>query len=93
MLDFLLIFLHKSQYIYKNYGNPEISFPSNLENTTWLKLKIFMKYYIAKRLAKTLITNLTPKTYNWGSKQTKVPNYICAQRVKYILIPSIQQKS
>ena len=43
--------------------------------------------------SKTLITNLTPKTYNWGSKQTKVPNYICAQRVKYILIPSIQQKS
>ena len=30
-------------------------------------------------LPKTLITNLTLKTYNWGSKQTKVPNYICAQ--------------
>ena len=43
-------------------------------------LRYSCKYYIAKRLAKILNTNLTPKTYNWGSKQTKFLKYICAQK-------------
>ena len=34
-----------------------------------------------------------PKDIQLGFKTTKVPNYICAQRIKYILIPPIQQKS
>ena len=43
-------------------------------------LRYSYKYYVAKHLAKFLVTSLTPKTYNWGSKQTKVLKYICAQK-------------
>ena len=43
-------------------------------------LRYLCKYYIAKHLAKFLFTSLTLKTYNWGSKQTKVPKYICAKK-------------
>ena len=66
--------------IYKNDENLETSFHLNFARLPlgW-NLRYSCKYYIAKRLAKLLFTNLTPKTYNWGSKQTKVLNYICAQ--------------
>ena len=66
--------------IYKNDENFETSFHLNFARLPlgW-NLRYSCKYYITKRLAKLLFTNLTPKTYNWGLKQTKVLNYICAQ--------------
>ena len=42
--------------------------------------------------SKTLIKNLTPKTYNWGFKQTKILNYNWGFKQRYKKNKKIHQK-
>ena len=80
--------------IYKNDENLETSFHLNFARLPlgW-NLRYSCTYYIAKHLTKNFIFKPNPKDIQLWFKTTKVLNYISAQRIKYILIPPIQQKS
>ena len=67
--------------IYKIRKTLKLHFISNFARLQLgYNLRYLCKYYIAKHLAKLLFTSLTLKTYNWGSKQTKVPKCICSKK-------------